>query len=69
MSVLLESNGYDPSVSFSIFFLFDKIRHVMVFAFCNSSLVSTYVVCKRLSVMHQPAGLPEIFDQISPEHP
>ena len=27
-------------------------------------LVSTYVVCERLSVMHQPAKLPEIFDQI-----
>ena len=27
-------------------------------------LVSTYVVCERLSVMHQPARLPEFFDQI-----
>ena len=27
-------------------------------------LVSTYVVCERLSVMHQPARLPENFDQI-----
>ena len=34
-----------------------------------NSLVSTYVVCEILSVMHQPARLPEIFDQISVEHP
>ena len=27
-------------------------------------LVSTYVVCERLSVMHKQARLPEIFDQI-----
>ena len=27
-------------------------------------LVSTYVVCERLSVMHQPARFPENFDQI-----
>ena len=28
------------------------------------SLVSTYVVCKRLSVMHEPAGVVEILVQI-----
>ena len=48
------------------------------FAFCTicqpwytswTLLVSTYVVCERLSVMHQPARLPENFDQISPKHP
>ena len=27
-------------------------------------LVSTYVVCERLSVMQRQARLPEIFDQI-----
>ena len=32
-------------------------------------LVSTYVVCERLSVMHRPARLPENFDQNSGEHP
>ena len=32
--------------------------------FHSSSLVSTYVVCERLSVTHQQAKLPEIFDQI-----
>ena len=32
-------------------------------------LVSTYVVCERLSVMHQPARLPENVDQISAKHP
>ena len=31
----------------------------------NESLVSTYVVCERLSVMHRQARLPEIFDQIA----
>ena len=45
------------------------------FAFCTicqpwhtswTLLVST---CERLSVMHQPARLPENFDQISPKHP
>ena len=35
----------------------------------QDSLVSTYVVCERLSVMHQPARLPENFDQILAEHP
>ena len=30
----------------------------------EASLVSTDVVCERLSVMHQPARLPENFDQI-----
>ena len=34
-----------------------------------SFLVSTYVVCERLSVMQQPARLPENFDQILAEHP
>ena len=35
----------------------------------NLFLVSTYVVCERLSVVYQSARLPENFDQISPEHP
>ena len=30
----------------------------------NLSLVSTYVVCERLSVMHEPAGGVEILVQI-----
>ena len=30
----------------------------------KSSLVSTYVVCERLSVMHEPAGVVEILVQI-----
>ena len=34
-----------------------------------SSLVSTYVVCERLSVMHGPAGVVEILVQILPEYP
>ena len=34
-----------------------------------SSLVSTYVVCERLSVMHEPAGVVEILVQILPEYP
>ena len=29
-----------------------------------TSLVSTYVVCERLSVMHEPAGVVEILVQI-----
>ena len=29
-----------------------------------SLLVSTYVVCERLSVMHEPAGVVEILVQI-----
>ena len=29
------------------------------------SLVSTYVVCERLSVMQRQARLPEVFDQIA----
>ena len=33
------------------------------------SLVSTYVVCERLSVMHEPAGVVEILVQILPEYP
>ena len=32
-------------------------------------LVSTYVVCERLSVMHEPAGVVEILVQILPEYP
>ena len=32
-------------------------------------LVSTYIVCERLSVMQQPARLPENFDKILAEHP
>ena len=32
-------------------------------------LVSTYVVCKRLSVMHEPAGVVEILVQIQGEYP
>ena len=32
-------------------------------------LVSTYVVCERLSVMHRQARLPEIFDQIAQNTP
>ena len=28
------------------------------------SLVSTYVICERLSVMHEPAGVVEILVQI-----
>ena len=34
-----------------------------------SSLVSTYVVCERLSVMHEPSGVVEILVQILPEYP
>ena len=30
----------------------------------NPFLVSTYVVCERLSVMHEPAGVVEILVQI-----
>ena len=30
----------------------------------DPSLVSTYVVCERLSVMHEPAGVVEILVQI-----
>ena len=30
----------------------------------KGSLVSTYVVCERLSVMHEPAGVVEILVQI-----
>ena len=40
---------------------FDKLHQctdIMYF------LVSTYIVCERLSVMHQQARLPENFDQI-----
>ena len=32
-------------------------------------LVSTYVVCERLSVMHEPAGVVEILVQILREYP
>ena len=32
-------------------------------------LVSTYVVCDRLSVMHEPAGVVEILVQIQGEYP
>ena len=32
-------------------------------------LVSTYVVCERLSVMHEPTGVVEILVQILPEYP
>ena len=32
-------------------------------------LVSTYVVCERLSVMHEPAGVVEILVQIQGEYP
>ena len=32
-------------------------------------LVSTYVVCERLSVMHESAGVVEILVQILPEYP
>ena len=32
-------------------------------------LISTYVVCERLSVMHEPAGVVEILVQILPEYP
>ena len=45
---------------------------IIYYLFCFrriSSLVSTYVVCERLSVIQQPARLPENFDQISPKHP
>ena len=31
----------------------------------DTDLVSTYVVCERLSVMQRQARLPEIFDQIA----
>ena len=31
---------------------------------CFISLVSTYVVCERLSVMHEPAGVVENLVQI-----
>ena len=31
---------------------------------CCCCLVSTYVVCERLSVMHEPAGVVEILVQI-----
>ena len=34
------------------------------FCFHNLVLVSTYVVCERLSVMHEPAGVVEILVQI-----
>ena len=43
---------------------------VSVFVLCPSFVsglgvtVLLYVVCERPSVMHQPARLPEIFDQI-----
>ena len=39
--------------------MFDVQMYVKMF-----SLVSTYVVCERLSVMHEPAGVVEIFVQI-----
>ena len=34
-----------------------------------NSLVSTYVVCERLSAMQRQARLPEIFDQIAQFNP
>ena len=46
-----------------------KMAHNFLPSYFKMSLVSTYVVCERLSVMHQPARLPENFDQISPKHP
>ena len=45
-----------------------KMAHNFLPSYFKMSLVSTYVVCERLSVIHQPARLPENFDQISPKH-
>ena len=45
-----------------------KIRRIQTYS-RNCLLVSTYVVCERLSVMHEPAGVVEILVQILPEYP
>ena len=50
-------------ISRSTMFCCDIDRYSCVNA-VNSSLVSTYVVCERLSVMHEPAGVVEILVQI-----
>ena len=39
------------------------------FSASSSSKVNIISLHERLSVMHQPARLPENFDQISPKHP
>ena len=46
------------------------IHHPNVGIACiETLLVSTYVVCERLSVMHEPAGVVEILVQILTEYP
>ena len=42
------------------------LRRVFLYPNC---LVSTYVVCERLSVMHEPAGVVEILVQILQKSP
>ena len=54
-----------PHVSSS----FCKKTHYFDVSCVEILLVSTYIVCERLSVMHEPAGVVEILVQILPEYP
>ena len=40
------------------------MEKLQVFPYIYNLLVSTYVVCERLSVMHEPAGVVENLVQI-----
>ena len=51
------SVGLDWPYSMELFYNFDE-------GAASTYLVSTYVVCERLSVMHEPAGVVEILVQI-----
>ena len=44
--------------------IFHSLRHGLHVVFYRGLLVSTYVVCERLSVMYEPAGVVEILVQI-----
>ena len=48
---------------------FCKKTHYFDVSCVEILLVSTYIVCERLSVMHEPAGVVEILVQILPEYP
>ena len=48
---------------------YDQVRWKQYTSGFTALFVSTYVVCERLSVMHEPAGVVEILVQILPEYP
>ena len=70
-------SGYKGEVNLRMFLQYNRqviltsfVIFTMAMLFLDVYLlVSTYVVCERLSVMHEPAGVVEILVQILPEYP